>query len=341
MQTPNAGGVDIGIRTGDDETITAWEYYAEAAKPPALFVFGDSYADTGNHDKHNPNVSQPWRIPYGQTWPGNPSGRYSDGFVLTDFIARFLNLPAPLPYSQVKEMPATGLDFAYGGSGVFDTYGPAYIPIRTQIEQFESLAQGNPVDYKNSLVLFVYSGNDYAVHFLKYGLTDLPILIPRIIEEIKLLLKRLHKLGFRRFAVTNLEPTGCLPFVRMPSGIMNCIQIDNFLTSMHNDLLSKALATLRTSSSHDAKYILLDQYSTFLEIFSSASDYGFGEDVLKSCCVGASTDTGCGAVDDSGEPLYKVCNDPSKAFFWDGAHPTEAGWKAVTWRFYPLIISLR
>lgn len=48
-----------------------------------LFVFGDSYADTGNWPK---DKGSSWKEPYGTTFPGKPSGRFSDGRVLTDYI---------------------------------------------------------------------------------------------------------------------------------------------------------------------------------------------------------------------------------------------------------------
>lgn len=48
-----------------------------------LFVFGDSYADTGNSRKIS---AMAWKPPYGITFPGKPSGRSSDGRVLTDFL---------------------------------------------------------------------------------------------------------------------------------------------------------------------------------------------------------------------------------------------------------------
>lgn len=51
--------------------------------PTKLFVFGDSYADTGNIGR---DVSKSWKDPYGLTFPGKPAGRFSDGRVLTDYI---------------------------------------------------------------------------------------------------------------------------------------------------------------------------------------------------------------------------------------------------------------
>lgn len=58
-----------------------------------LFVFGDSYVDTGNTRKGVPGS---WKDPYGVTFPGKPAGRFSDGRVLTDFIGTWL---PPIPLS--------------------------------------------------------------------------------------------------------------------------------------------------------------------------------------------------------------------------------------------------
>ncbi|KAL1200176.1 GDSL esterase/lipase [Cardamine amara subsp. amara] len=64
-------------------------------KTPKLFVFGDSYADTGNT---KPNNTEAWKFPYGITFPGKPSGRYSDGLTNTDFLAKVLGAKSPYLY---------------------------------------------------------------------------------------------------------------------------------------------------------------------------------------------------------------------------------------------------
>jgi phospholipase/lecithinase/hemolysin len=46
----------------------------------AIYVFGDSYVDTGN----NPVTVKP----YGSDWTGQPPGRWSDGRVLTDYFGK-------------------------------------------------------------------------------------------------------------------------------------------------------------------------------------------------------------------------------------------------------------
>ena len=68
---------------------------------------------------------------------------------------------------------------------------------------------------------------------------------------------------------------------------------------------------------------------------------GFSEGaVLHSCCQGIKDGAGCGSVDDKGNALYSICPDSSQTFFWDGAHPTQAGWAAVTQHYQTILNSL-
>ncbi|PRQ43849.1 putative carboxylesterase [Rosa chinensis] len=56
-------------------------------RPTKLFVFGDSYAATGNNVASlGVDSDRCWISPYGDTFPGKPTGCFSDGRVLTDFI---------------------------------------------------------------------------------------------------------------------------------------------------------------------------------------------------------------------------------------------------------------
>lgn len=65
---------------------------AATGKFKKLFVFGDSYVDTGNRDPDNSTatpigpVNQAWRPPYGMTNPGSPAGHFSDGNLLSEFL---------------------------------------------------------------------------------------------------------------------------------------------------------------------------------------------------------------------------------------------------------------
>ncbi|KAK7278641.1 hypothetical protein RJT34_23675 [Clitoria ternatea] len=131
-----------------------------------LFVFGDSYVDTGNTRK---DVG-PWMQPYGITFPGKPTGRFSDGLILTDFLAKYLGLKSPLPYQFRNVIPTDskyGMNFAFGGTGVFNT-SSSYPNMTTQIDFFTQLIQEKVYtasDLSNAVALVSVAGNDYY-HFM-------------------------------------------------------------------------------------------------------------------------------------------------------------------------------
>jgi hypothetical protein len=60
-------------------TKKSYGVYDESENSVKLFVFGDSYADTGNALN-----ATSYKPPYGITFPGKPAGRFSDGRILTD-----------------------------------------------------------------------------------------------------------------------------------------------------------------------------------------------------------------------------------------------------------------
>lgn len=84
---------------------------SSSGTPPPLWVFGDSYADTGNLGDLGRELTHAWYDPYGDTFPGRPTGRFSDGRVLTDFIGT--GAPTTLPAASVRKqipehMPLAG-----------------------------------------------------------------------------------------------------------------------------------------------------------------------------------------------------------------------------------------
>jgi len=67
-----------------------------------LFVFGDSYVDTGNFVH-----SESYKIPNGITFPGSPAGRFCDGRIITDYIG---NTPFSLSLHNSKWVNRAYLD---------------------------------------------------------------------------------------------------------------------------------------------------------------------------------------------------------------------------------------
>ncbi|ONI21683.1 hypothetical protein PRUPE_2G081000 [Prunus persica] len=201
-----------------------------------LFVFGNSYVDTGNIKK---SVSPSWKEPYEITFPRKPAGQFSNGRVLTDYI------------------------------GVFDTLvsGPN---LTTQIDFFEQLLQQkvyakNDV-VKSSIALVLVAGNDYAAHFGRPGndTKDLAMFTKFIIiKQLTVDLKRIHDLGVQKIAVTTIEPLGCLPSITSSLSYQNCNEFANMASMYHNQILLQKLEELNKETKNSA-FIDLELYNAFM-----------------------------------------------------------------------------
>ncbi|XP_022862678.1 GDSL esterase/lipase At5g03610-like isoform X2 [Olea europaea var. sylvestris] len=304
-------------------------------RPTKLFVFGDSYADTGNVKK---SLANSWKEPYGSTFPGKPAGRFSDGRILTDYLATFLGLKSPVAYkwrNLRKQKWNYGMNFAYGGSGVFNTFGDLLPNISTQIDFFEKLINDSVYtkwDLQSSAVLVSLAGNDYAAYLANGGsFQGLTSFMSKVIDQLAVNLKRVHGLGARKIVVTSLQPLGCLPRSTRMLSFQKCNETENIAVNYHNLLLQQAVVKLNNETRNCAIFIV-DLYSSFTSVIQHKRDYLGNmkfKTPLKPCCMGKNDGYLCGSVDDKGAKMYTVCNDPTSAYFWDNAHPTQAGWHAV------------
>lgn len=296
-------------------------------------MFGDSYADTGNWKK---SVASSWKAPYGSTFPGKPTGRFSDGRILADYIASYLHIRSPVPYEQRKSRAEDlqfGMNFAYGGTGVFDT--DVHQPnLTSQINFFGDVIAAKvhtKTDLLYSIAFVAVAGNDYA-NFLKRGPPDLSLkqFTRIVIHQLVLDLKGIHNLGVPKVVVTAMEPLGCLPAITFLSGFKNCSKSLNDDTAFHNRLLQRTLDSLNNRFDKPV-FFVLDLYSAFLSVlqrhaFQQGNTGGYNP--LMPCCQGANRDYQCGSREGD-VAKYTICKDPRLAFFWDGVHPAQNGWYQV------------
>ncbi|KAE8098526.1 hypothetical protein FH972_016581 [Carpinus fangiana] len=314
-------------------------------RPTKLFVFGDSYADTGN--RHSEAKS--WKFPYGITFPGKPAGRFSDGRVLTDYVAKFVGLKSPIPYKWRKlgvKYLKNGMNFAYGGTGVFDTvvFGPN---MTTQIEFFQHLIKDNvftATDLVSSVALVSLAGNDYSAYSAGNGSSqDLQSFINSVVNQLTVNLKVIHGLGVKKVAVTALQPLGCLPQSTATSSFRQCNGSQNSFVNVHNLLLKQVVAKLNNETKDDSAFVILDLYASFMSVFENKGDHPASTEFvnpLKPCCMGVSSEYFCGSEDEKGAKKYTICEDPESAFFWDTVHPTQEGWRAVYSALQPTLEQL-
>ncbi|KAG9160446.1 hypothetical protein Leryth_008851 [Lithospermum erythrorhizon] len=237
----------------------------------------------------------------------------------------------------------SGINFAYGGTGVFDTLVPNP-NMTTQIDYFEKVIHSSVFIksqlQSSGLVLVSLAGNDYGDYFAKGGTNQgLPNFIATVVNQLAKNLKRIHMLGAKKIMVTALAPLGCLPQSTLLNSFQQCNSTQNTAVNLHNFLLQQAVSKLNNETK-DSAFVILDLYNSFTSVLQSKGGHPGSlkfESTLKPCCIGISQQYSCGDVNEKGEKMYKVCSDPNSAFFWDSVHPTQAGWHAVYSNLQPML----
>ncbi|CAN8270049.1 unnamed protein product [Cochlearia groenlandica] len=308
------------------------QHNMERMRPKRLFVFGDSYADTGNIRK---SLSDSWKLPYGVTFPRKPSGRFSDGRVFTDFLARYLGIKSPIPYTwrgyAGKERLMYGMNYAHGGTGVFKTIYHPLPNMTLQIDYFQRLLSSadniySPSDLTSSLAFVSLAGNDYATFMAqKRPMTELPGFVKQVVEQTEINMRRIHELGVKKIAIASMQPLGCLPSVTVFTSYQSCNATDNASSNLHNALLRQAVDRLNNETKQST-FVVVDLYHAFLTVFMMNKRF---VNPLKPCCIGKTSNDACSNVDNKGVKKYTLCDDPKSTFFWDVFHPSEQGWSSV------------
>ncbi|KAJ6900793.1 hypothetical protein NC652_026787 [Populus alba x Populus x berolinensis] len=294
---------------------------------PNLFVFGDSYVDTGNWPK---NVRGPWKEPFGKTFPGKPTGRASDGRVLTDHIASFLGIESPTPYQlrDTSENIQQGLNFAYGGSGVFPSTW-AKDSLSVQIDQFEQLLDENEYsqrDLDSSVALVSTGANDYSLYSAaKKGSDDgLPAFTEGLVNQLAADLQRIAHLGVKNIVVATLPLLGCLPVhIIPPNSYQNCDEESNKNAMIHNQLLQKAVEKLSTDDGNRCTFVILDLYNAMVSAIDQFRQNAANTEYknpLQPCCS---------KIVDYMCSVEGVCTNPESSFFFDLGHPSDNGWSVI------------
>ncbi|XP_027937854.1 GDSL esterase/lipase At5g03610-like isoform X2 [Vigna unguiculata] len=315
---------------------------AERLGEVKLFVFGDSYVDTGNLVN-----SISYKPPSGITFPGTPAGRFSDGRVLTDYIASFLKIKSPTPYvfRNSSELQY-GINFAHGGTGIFNTLneGPN---MTVQIDWFERVIQQKiytKTDLESSVALVSAAGNDYATFLQRKqgSMRDIHVFTASLIQQMSINLRRIHGLGINKIAVGLLEPIGCMPLLTAASSYDKCLQPLNFISQNYSQMLLQIVQELNKELGKPV-FVTLDLYNSFLSVLATMQKRRSDPTLmnpLKPCCEGLSTEYYCGSVDEKGEKKYGLCEKPEFSFFWEGVHLSHNGWYGVYTMLYSSLRNL-
>ncbi|XP_048530618.1 GDSL esterase/lipase At5g03610-like [Triticum urartu] len=297
----------------------------------SFYVFGDSFADNGNLVKMNPRsqLNRQWRYPYGL------SGRFSNSLVQSDFIAYMLGQKkSPPAHRLTRKVGRAGLNFAAGGSGVFDV--PGTQTLARQIHTFHKLVKDGDIDQdrlaSKSVALVAVSGNDYAaLPADTKSFAEVEDFARKVVEEIAFNVRRLQDIGVQKVLVNNLHPFGCSPSETRAFNHTRCNERRNLAATLHNHHLANELAGMED-------VLVVDLNAAFSNVVRHYNDEDGGGDIIPNlfreklapCCESTDPKGYCGQVDtEKLEPLYKVCDNPNYFFFWDEMNPTMVGWQAV------------
>lgn len=324
----------------------------------SIFSFGDSLADTGNFLHIAGNHSAGFaRLPYGTTYFGSPTGRFSDGRLILDFIAEALELPllpAYLDRQGVDGEFEQGANFAVAGSTALDhnffeerdiRIDLTNVSLGDQIQWFRQLlpslcsSSSDCEDMlQDSLVLMgEIGGNDYINPIVeRRSLEEVKSFVPFVVATISSAVTELIELGARTLVVPGITPLGCASSFLTKFQTQNvddydantgCLSWLNEFSAHHDSLLEAELQTLRGLHPH-ATIISADYFAAVTSILNNPNQFGFGNDTLVSCCGGG------GAYNYNprvlcGSDGYSLRDEPSRCVVWDGIHMTEATHRVI------------
>uniref|UniRef100_A0A7N0TYV8 GDSL esterase/lipase n=1 Tax=Kalanchoe fedtschenkoi TaxID=63787 RepID=A0A7N0TYV8_KALFE len=307
---------------------------ATSSSFPAILVFGDSLVDTGNNN-FIPTLFRANHAPYGRDFPGGePTGRFSNGRLMVDFLAEHLKIKDTVPPALQPELDEndlrTGVNFASAGSGYDDiTSAGSVIPFSRQMEHLENYVSklkqvaGDEAQnvLNNALVVISCGSNDFGlsyfggvrkVEFTLGGYQDF------LLRKLEGFLKTMHEMGLRKIAVMGLPAGGCLPVIS--SIIRTCVEPTNAAAQVYNQKLKSMLSKLQASLP-GSKLAYANIFDTWEDMFNNPHKYGFSV-TSRGCCGGYLLVTGplCNA-------FTPLCPDANQYMFWDNVHPTEAAYK--------------
>ncbi|XP_027126913.1 GDSL esterase/lipase At5g03980-like [Coffea arabica] len=322
-----------------------------------IYQFGDSLADRGNRIRQSGvtsvfNVSS---LPYGMTYFHKPTGRFSNGLLVIDYIAKALHLPLLHPYLETNASFISGVNFAVGGSTALDnsffyerniSVPSTNVPLSQQLKWFKKhlkLVSDNRSQCEERLkrALFMMGeigGNDFSTAFSQgKSIKESRTYVPYVVDAISIAIREVIQFGARIIIVPGIIPMGCLPsfLTSFPSADpkayddKGCLKKLNKFVLFYNNYLQKNLAALRLEFP-GVVIRYYDYYNAFQYILHNAGSLGFDQrSLLKACCgkggkYNYSNDMICASNG------VKACLQPERFVHWDGVHLTQEAYRYIS-----------
>jgi phospholipase/lecithinase/hemolysin len=267
-----------------------------------IYVFGDSYSDTGNAFKSIENLPSQSKLFFEELNPNRLyfQRRYSNGFLWEEYLAAKLGLPENSINNFAVAGATTGSNNAFNG---LDPY--KQINLSGLQQQIENFANANPSADPDALYTIWVGTNDYLI-----GATD----PTTTIENLSTAITSLVSLGAENILVPNLLDYGKFPITVDSSNSIFPSSIDSSISRgfstvfrEHNSELVKNLDNLSQRLGSDVNLIQLDVSSLFDEIIANPEKFNFTN--VTSACVAK---------------VFDVCAQPDEFLFHDNIHLSTA-----------------
>ncbi|QHO56036.1 hypothetical protein HN51_010862 [Arachis hypogaea] len=314
---------------------------------PALFIFGDSLVEVGNNNFLRTLLRANF-YPYGIDYSKGPTGRFSNGRSLIDFLANLLGVPSPPPFADpttTGRAIINGVNFASANGGILEEsgrhYGERYslsqqvLNFQTTLNQLRTMMDADTLRryLAKSIVIVVTGNNDYINNYLLPGLYGSSsnyttqqfgnLLVNSHIQNML----ALYSLGLRKFFLAGVGPLGCTPNQRArglaPSG--RCLDIVNQMVGTFNQGLRSMVDQLNRNRP-DSMFVYGNTYGIFGDMLNNPAAYSFS--VIDRAC--------CGLGMYQGQitclPLLAPCVSRNQYLYWDAFNPSQSAVYVYAWR---------
>ncbi|CAL5074788.1 unnamed protein product [Urochloa decumbens] len=314
------------------------------SRVPAVIVFGDSTADTGNNNFIQTLLRGNY-TPYGRDFAGGvATGRFSNGRLAADFVSQALGLPPTVPAyldpGHSIHRLASGVSFASAGSGLDDITAQIFsaVTLTQQIQHFKEYkeklgrAMGDAAAshaIARSLYILSAGGSDLLGNYLLFPIRRYHFTLPEyeayLAGAAEAAVRAIYGLGARRVRLPGLPPLGCLPLQRAvnPARPGDCNTRHNMVARSFNRRL-RAMAWRLNRELPGAQVLYVNQYRLVADMVARPWVYGF-ENSVRGCCGTGYVETGVLCSLDNA----LTCEDADKYVFFDAIHPSERAYKII------------
>ncbi|KAL9248166.1 hypothetical protein vseg_021520 [Gypsophila vaccaria] len=313
-----------------------------------MYVYGDSLVDNGNNNYIRSSAKANF-LPYGIDFYQGPTGRFTNGKTIIDFLCEMIGIPYLPPYANpfVTDRDIMyGVNYASAAGGILEESGQGLgerFSFRRQVENFNitrhqlmnHMSDEKLQDYlTKALAVIILGSNDYINNYLNPGYRSRSKFRPEkyadiVIDQYTNQIMALYDLGLRRFFLAGVGPLGCTPsqktVARLPPG--KCVDFSNFAPQLFNARL-RTLVDKLNASHKNAIFVFGDTFAGLMDILVHPVTYGLS--VTESACCGLgrnNAETMC-------LPLQIPCLNRDRYAFWDAFHPSQAVHRVLALKAY-------